>query len=198
MAAIAHGQASPPASSSKKKSIKTHRTTASVAHSTKTSASQRRSTVRDGKGTPGRVRSAGSKTHTRHRASRKAASWRTRGQQKPDAERATQIQTALIREHYMTGAPTGVWDPATQQAMQHYQADHRWQTKTTPDARALIQLGLGPDQKHLLNPETAATSSPTITSSPVAPASAPVIDPPHPAGAPANSAGATSNDQSQR
>jgi hypothetical protein len=28
--------------------------------------------------------------------------------------------------------------------MQKYQADHGWQTKLTPDARALIKLGLGP------------------------------------------------------
>jgi hypothetical protein len=44
--------------------------------------------------------------------------------------------------------------------MQRYQADHGWQTKVTPDARALIKLGLGPDHEHLLNPETAMTSGP--------------------------------------
>lgn len=83
-----------------------------------------------------------------------------RGQQAIDSERARQIQTALIREHYMQGDPSGTWDSATQAAMQRYQADQGWQSKTTPDARALIKLGLGPSHDHLLNPESAMTSAP--------------------------------------
>jgi hypothetical protein len=81
-----------------------------------------------------------------------------RGQQVIDSERAREIQTALIREHYMEGQPSGTWDSATQAAMQRYQADQGWQSKTTPDARALIKLGLGPNHDHLLNPESAMTS----------------------------------------
>jgi hypothetical protein len=30
-------------------------------------------------------------------------------------------------------------------AMRQYQSDHGWQTKLTPDSRALISLGLGPN-----------------------------------------------------
>lgn len=91
---------------------------------------------------------------------RRSASRHPRGQQKIDSQRAMEIQEALIREHYLTGKPTGVWNDATQQAMQRYQADNNWQSKTTPDARALIKLGLGPDHQHLLNPESAMTSQP--------------------------------------
>ena len=69
-----------------------------------------------------------------------------------------EIQTALIREHYMQGEPSGTWDSATQAAMQRYQADQGWQSKTTPDSRALIKLGLGPSHDHLLNPESAMTT----------------------------------------
>ena len=58
-----------------------------------------------------------------------------------------------------------MWNDETQQAMQRYQADNNWQSKTTPDARALIKLGLGPDHQHLLNPESAMTSQP-VTSQP--------------------------------
>lgn len=61
------------------------------------------------------------------------------------AERATQIQTALIKRGYMTGEPTGTWDPQTIAAMQKLQGDNGWQTKITPDSRALIKLGLGPN-----------------------------------------------------
>jgi hypothetical protein len=59
-------------------------------------------------------------------------------------DRATQIQTALIKQGYMTGEPTGAWDASTVAAMQKLQGDNGWQTKITPDARALIKLGLGP------------------------------------------------------
>jgi len=98
--------------------------------------------------------------------SRKTASSRKRGQQKIDSQRARQIQDALIREHYLSGKPSGVWDSTTQAAMQKYQADNGWQSKTTPDARALIKMGLGPDHDHLLNPESAMTSQLPPASSP--------------------------------
>jgi hypothetical protein len=44
--------------------------------------------------------------------------------------------------------------------MRRYQADHGWQSKTVPDSRALISLGLGPSHDHLLNPESAMTTGP--------------------------------------
>ncbi len=103
-------------------------------------------------------------TSAKGKKSKKTAAAGKRGQQKIDPERTQQIQEALIREHYLTGKSTGSWDAATQQAMQKYQEDNGWQSKTTPDSRALIKLGLGPDQQHLLNPESAMTSSPQSTS----------------------------------
>lgn len=60
------------------------------------------------------------------------------------SERATQIQTALIKSGYLTGEPTGTWDAQSVAAMQKLQGDNGWQTKITPDSRALIKLGLGP------------------------------------------------------
>src|SRR5580700_2510540 len=60
-----------------------------------------------------------------------------------DPERATQIQTALIKAGYMTGTPSGTWDAATQAAMEKLQSDNGWQTKLVPDSRAIIKLGLG-------------------------------------------------------
>jgi hypothetical protein len=85
------------------------------------------------------------------------------GQQAIDTNRTREIQTALIREHYMQGEPSGTWDSVTQVAMQRYQADQGWQAKTTPDSRALIKLGLGPSHDHLLNPESAMTSTPVAS-----------------------------------
>jgi hypothetical protein len=86
-----------------------------------------------------------------------------RGQQKIDPERAQAIQEALIREHYMTGEAAGTWNQSSEEAMRRYQADHGWQSKTVPDARALISLGLGPSHDHLLNPESAMTTEPPVT-----------------------------------
>jgi|SRR5580698_9886772 hypothetical protein len=86
-----------------------------------------------------------------------------RGQQKIDPERAQAIQEALIREHYMTGEAAGTWNQSSEDAMRRYQADHGWQSKTVPDARALISLGLGPSHDHLLNPESAMTTEAPVT-----------------------------------
>jgi hypothetical protein len=83
-----------------------------------------------------------------------------RGQQKIDSDRTQAIQEALIREHYLSGEATGKWTQATEDALRRYQADHGWQSKTVPDARALIKLGLGPSHDHLLNPESAMTTAP--------------------------------------
>lgn len=93
---------------------------------------------------------------SKHGKSRVHRARKPRGQQNIDSERTRQIQTALIREHYLNGEASGQWDDRTRQAMTHYQADHGWQTRTLPDSRALIALGLGPDRSNLLNPETAA------------------------------------------
>jgi hypothetical protein len=105
-----------------------------------------------------------------------------RGQQKIDAVRTHQIQEALIRQHYMTGEPTGKWDASTEEALRHFQADNGWQNKTVPDSRALIKLGLGPSHDHLLNPESAMTSTPDAPRTATSPAPAPT--PNGPSGAP--------------
>jgi len=93
-------------------------------------------------------------------SSKKKKSSRVRGQEKIDTERAQQIQEALIHAHYLNGEASGAWNQASEDAMRKYQADHGWQSKTVPDSRALISLGLGPSKDHLLNPESAMTTAP--------------------------------------
>ncbi|HUA15289.1 MAG TPA: peptidoglycan-binding protein [Verrucomicrobiae bacterium] len=107
-----------------------------------------------------------SKKHSRRKKSR------ARGQQKIDSERATAIQQALIREHYLSGEPTGAWNQTSEDAMRRYQSDHGWQTKEVPDSRALIKLGLGPSKDGLLNPESAMTSAPETPRTEALPAAA--------------------------
>jgi hypothetical protein len=93
-----------------------------------------------------------------HKSKKKSHSSKVHGQQGIDTARATQIQQALIREHYMDGSPSGQWDDATKAAMTKFQADNGWQTKLTPDSRALIKLGLGPSQEGAA-PVTASSAS---------------------------------------
>jgi peptidoglycan hydrolase-like protein with peptidoglycan-binding domain len=110
--------------------------------------------------------------------SRRHSVHRLRGQQAIEPERVTQIQQALIREHYLTGDANGKWDATTQAAMQKYQADNGWQIKLMPDSRAIKKLGLGPDYSTAINaktgnfvPPTSASNTPATRSSGFAAAS---------------------------
>jgi peptidoglycan hydrolase-like protein with peptidoglycan-binding domain len=95
---------------------------------------------------------------------KKGKSRRTRGQQAIEPARATEIQQALIREHYLNGEATGKWDAGTIAAMQKYQAAQGWQTKLTPDSRALKKLGLGPDYSGAINARNSSFAAPPSSS----------------------------------
>ena len=89
---------------------------------------------------PSLALAAGSPASKKHKATAHAAATPAG----MDTARATQIQEALIKQGYLTGSPSGKWDSESVAAMQKLQGDNGWQTKLTPDARALIKLGLGP------------------------------------------------------
>lgn len=90
----------------------------------------------------------------------RSKSHRLHGQQAIESSRVTEIQQALIREHYLSGEPTGNWDATTQAAMQKFQADQGWQTRLMPDSRALKKLGLGPDYSTAINAEGSSFAAP--------------------------------------
>jgi len=104
-------------------------------------------------------------THTLSHSRHRTAHSRVRGQQAIEPERVTQIQQALIREHYLTGEANGKWDATTEAAMQKYQADNGWQTKLMPDSRAIKKLGLGPDYSTAINAKNGNFAAPPATSS---------------------------------
>ncbi|HEY5212004.1 MAG TPA: peptidoglycan-binding domain-containing protein [Acidobacteriaceae bacterium] len=126
-----------------------HHTHASVKH---TSAKRTTSTKR----------SSSKRSSTKRSRSRKEVHHEAAAVVMP-AERATEIQTALIKQGYLTGEPTGTWDATTVSAMQKLQSDNGWQSKVTPDARALIKLGLGPEP---LGSGTGPTSASMIAQTP--------------------------------
>jgi hypothetical protein len=109
------------------------------------------------------------RTHARghaHGAHKAAKSHKNKlhGQQAIDPVRVTAIQQALIRARYLTGEANGKWDSATVAAMQKYQADQGWQTKLTPDSRALKKLGLGPDYSNAINAKDSSFATPPASS----------------------------------
>jgi hypothetical protein len=146
---------------------------ANSAAATKASAASHSSTA---KHTKSNTSAAARNGKAKYVSSRKNGKRKPRGQQKIDSERAQAIQEALIREHYMTGEATGTWNQASEDAMRRYQDDHGWQSKEVPDSRALISLGLGPSNDHLLNPESAMTTGPNISHA-AAPVSSSSADP---------------------
>ncbi len=103
---------------------------------------------------------------TSHKAAPKP-SHKLHGQQAIEPERVTEIQQALIREHYLSSEADGRWEATTEAAMQKYQADQGWQTKLMSDSRALKKLGLGPDYSSAINAKTSRfVDPPTIKTIP--------------------------------
>ena len=135
--------------------------------STKTSRLKKSST---------KASSTASRTSSKKRSAKKTR--KARGQQKIDPDRAQEIQQALVREHYLTeDQASGGWNQASETAMRKYQADRGWQSKTVPDSRALISLGLGGWKDHLLNPESAMTTLPDRPKSQPVPATSNTASP---------------------
>ena len=106
-----------------------------------------------------RAPTSGHVVHHR-RASAHHRPHRVHGQQAIDPDRVREIQAALIRVNYLSGDPTGNWDDSTIAAMQKFQADQGWQTKLTPDSRALKKLGLGADYSDAINARDASFNAP--------------------------------------
>jgi hypothetical protein len=114
---------------------------------------------------PAQQKTASKSAKSAHRHGKRKTSWKKKGQQGIKPERAMEIQQALIREEYLVGEPSGVWDARSQAAMMKFQSDNGWQTKEVPDSRALIKLGLGPNysSETLLNGRPATPAGATST-----------------------------------
>lgn len=61
---------------------------------------------------------------------------------KIDAERVFQIQDALTKKGFYAGAPTGVWDDLTYDAMKRFQISQKVDATGYPTAHSLKRLGL--------------------------------------------------------
>ncbi|MGF7181246.1 peptidoglycan-binding domain-containing protein [Tunturiibacter psychrotolerans] len=92
------------------------------------------------------------------------------GQRGIDDARATQIQASLIKSGYLSGEASGHWDSQTESAMQKFQEDNGWQTKLIPDSRAIIKLGLGPQQDSQQESKMSAGTSSAMAAPSMSPA----------------------------
>lgn len=106
---------------------------------------------------------SGAKTHRVR--SKRASSRGPKGQKSPEAERISEIQTALAKDGSFTGAPNGKWDDATIAAMKKYQESHGLNPSGKLDAKTLQTLGLG-SQTAGVAPPMPPVSSSSLTTSP--------------------------------
>jgi peptidoglycan hydrolase-like protein with peptidoglycan-binding domain len=76
----------------------------------------------------------------------------------PTPDRYRQIQESLISKGYLQGAPTGVWDQNSVDAMKRFQNDQKLEPTGKITSKALINLGLGPSDESAAPPSTAQPS----------------------------------------
>jgi hypothetical protein len=76
-------------------------------------------------------------------ARRAVPGWRA-SQQAPTADRYKEIQQALMRHGYLSGAASGVWSVESSEAMKRFQRDQNLTPTGKPSSLSLIALGLGP------------------------------------------------------
>jgi len=109
------------------------------------------------------------------------------GQKAPLPDRISEIQSALAREGYYQGDPTGKFDSATLTALEKFQSANGLGSSGKLDAPTLQKLGLGSDIAGVGAPRPVVPSC--CAAKPVAPGST--------AGANCCSATSTSNPQTQ-
>jgi FtsZ-interacting cell division protein ZipA len=98
--------------------------------------------------------SSSKKSSNKKSTSKTASKKKTVGRQtQPDADRSREIQSALKTQGYLNAEPSGKWDAATSAAFAKYQTDHGVRATGKPDARSLINLGLGPKYDNQIQPK---------------------------------------------
>lgn len=96
-------------------------------------------------------------------------------QKAPTADRIQEIQSALAREGYYKGDPSGKWDEETQDAMRRFQEEHDLTGTGKIDATSLQKLGLGSDIAGVSaprppQPAAGPAKSPAPSATPTSPA----------------------------
>jgi peptidoglycan hydrolase-like protein with peptidoglycan-binding domain len=93
------------------------------------------------------------------------------GQKAPTPDRVSEIQSALAREGYYQGDPTGKLDSGTLAALEKFQSANGLDSSGKLDAPTLQKLGLGSDIAGVSAPKPIVPSCCATKSAPPAPAS---------------------------
>ena len=107
---------------------------------------------------------------TAHKKKHHSSAKRQPSQKAPTADRITEIQSALSRQGYYEGDPSGKMDSKTVAALQKFQSASGMDATGKLDAPTLQKLGLGSDTAGISAPKPAA---PPSCCSMMTPASAP-------------------------
>ncbi len=75
----------------------------------------------------------------------------------PSSDRIRLIQQALAERGYFQGEPTGVWSPASMEALKRFEASQNVKVDGKIDSKMLIALGLGPRYDNALNASALST-----------------------------------------
>jgi peptidoglycan hydrolase-like protein with peptidoglycan-binding domain len=102
----------------------------------------------------------------------KAKTKKVKGQMAPAPDRISEIQSALARDGYYKGDPSGKLDDHTQEALRKFQETQGLNPSGKLDALTLEKLGLGADTAGVGAPRPPVAPTPTpMTTSPAAPRS---------------------------
>jgi peptidoglycan hydrolase-like protein with peptidoglycan-binding domain len=114
--------------------------------SAKTTAKKNSTLKKTSSKATGSKTSSSKKTSSKKTTTKKAAAptWRST-QRTPTPERYREIQQALASKGYLqSGAPSGVWDSSSVEALKKFQEDQSLEPSGKLDSLSLIALGLGP------------------------------------------------------
>jgi peptidoglycan hydrolase-like protein with peptidoglycan-binding domain len=111
--------------------------------------------------------------HKGHHKTKRHRVKKVRGQKAPTADRISEIQTALSRDGYYQGDPTGKWDSNTVAALQKFQSTHGIDADGKLDAPTLQKLGLGSDIAGVSAPKPVVPGSSNAVPSTSVPAAPP-------------------------
>ena len=80
----------------------------------------------------------------------------------PSTERTKEIQSALAQKGYLSGEPSGTWDPDSTAAMKRFQKDQNLDADGKFNSLSLIALGLGPKRTLTASSVPGTTPAPAL------------------------------------
>jgi len=109
--------------------------------------------------------SASTKKTSKSRRTTSRKSKRVKGQAAPTSDRINEIQSALAKQGFYDGEPSGKWEDSSSEAMRKFQSTNGLTPTGKLDARTLQKLGLGSGTAGLGSPTPPPNSANRLLSS---------------------------------